>query len=94
MEVSSTEFQTRAGRYIEQSAKEPVYITRHRRPVRVLLDVEEYKRLQKLAKHRPTREAYFVEDLPGEVIAALESAVYGPVDSEIEKLMDRQGEEA
>ena len=46
--VASTEFQTRAGKYIDESGKDPVFITRHSRPVRVLLDIEEYQRLKKL----------------------------------------------
>lgn len=40
--VSISEFQTRAGQYIESSANMPVYITKHGRPVRVLIDVGEY----------------------------------------------------
>src|SRR5690606_17991095 len=42
--VSATEFQTRAGLYIEQSAKAPVFITKHRRLARVLIDIAEYER--------------------------------------------------
>ena len=45
--VSSTEFQARAGLYIELSAKEPIVITKHKRPARVLVDYEEYNRLKK-----------------------------------------------
>lgn len=44
--VASTEFQNRAGLYLDQAAKAPVFITRHRRPVRVLIDIEEYERLK------------------------------------------------
>ena len=50
-EVASTEFQNRAGLYFDQAAKEPVIITRYNRPVRVLMDINEYERL----KARDTR---------------------------------------
>lgn len=82
--VASTEFQNRAGRYLDEAAKNPVFITRHSRPVRVLLDIEEYKRL----KARDTRRAYFIEELPDEWVKALEAADYGPADPAIEVLMD------
>ena len=44
--VTSTEFQARAGSYIEHAAKAPVIITKHSRPTRVLIDFEEYERLK------------------------------------------------
>lgn len=55
--VASTEFQNRAGVYFEQSGKAPVFITRHRRPIRVLLDIEEYERLK-----RRDREVLTLQD--------------------------------
>lgn len=74
--VSSTEFQTRAGLYIERAGKAPVFITKHRRPARVLIDIEEYERLMA----RDTRRAYRTEDLPEAWIKALDAADYGPSD--------------
>lgn len=88
MEVSSTEFQTRTGLYIDEAAKAPVFITRHRRPQRVLLDVAEYERLRTLATHRPTREAFKVEDLPQEYIDALEDVDLSHIDPRLDELMD------
>ncbi|WP_287103866.1 type II toxin-antitoxin system Phd/YefM family antitoxin [Brevundimonas sp.] len=82
-EVSATEFQTRAGLYIEQSGKEPVFITKHRRPARVLIDIEEYERL----KARDTRRTYATEALPDEWAEALVAADYGKADPTLEKLM-------
>lgn len=82
--VASTEFQNRAGLYIERAAKSPVFITKHSRPVRVLLDIDEYERL----KARDTRKSYYAWELPDEVVKALENAEYGPIDPELEKLMD------
>lgn len=82
-EVSATEFQNRAGLYIEQSGKEPVFITKHRRPARVLLDIEEYERL----KARDTRRAFATEALPDVWAEALATADYGPADPQLEKLV-------
>lgn len=81
--VSATEFQTRAGLYIEQSGKAPVFITKHKRPARVLIDIEEYERL----KARDTRRAYTTENLPDEWADTLTAADYGKADPELEKLM-------
>ncbi len=71
--VASTEFQTRAGQYLDHAAKAPVFITKHRRPLRVLIDIDEYHRL----KARDTREAFSTDALPDDVIAALDGAHYG-----------------
>ncbi|HKT14701.1 MAG TPA: type II toxin-antitoxin system Phd/YefM family antitoxin [Allosphingosinicella sp.] len=81
--VSATEFQTRAGLYIEQSGKAPVFITKHRRPARVLIDIEEYERL----KARDTRRAYAVEELPDDWVEALKAADYGEGDPKLDELM-------
>lgn len=54
--IPSTEFQNRAGQYLEEAAKGPVTITRYGRPLRVLLDAEEYARLLKQAgENQPVR---------------------------------------
>lgn len=67
IKVASTEFQNRAGRYLDQAAKEPVFITRHSRTVRVLLDIDEYERL----KANDARKAFRIEDLPDEAVEAI-----------------------
>lgn len=46
--VTSTDFQNRAGQYLDESGKGPVFITRYDRPVRVLLDIDEYERLSRI----------------------------------------------
>jgi prevent-host-death family protein len=68
--VASSEFQTRAGLYLDQAAKSPVFITKHKRPSRVLLDIDEYNRL----KARDTRVAIKSEDLSDDIINALDNA--------------------
>lgn len=82
--VSATEFQTRAGLYIEQSGKAPVFITKHRRLARVLIDIEEYERL----KARDTRQSYRTEALPDVWADGLISADYGPTDPKLEALTE------
>jgi prevent-host-death family protein len=82
--VTSTEFQTRAGLYMDQAAKEPVVITKHRRPVRVLIDFDEYERL----KSYDTREAIYPHELSDELAAELETTTMDRRHSQLDKLMD------
>ena len=82
--VASTEFQNRVGFFIEQAAKAPVFITRHRRAVRVLIDIDEYERL----KTCETRRAYFAHEVPDAWLAALDSAGFSHIDRGLDKLMD------
>lgn len=79
--IPSTEFQTRAGRYIEDAAKGPVFITKHARPVRVLIDIEEYERLKSLDTQQAKRPVRFNDDTPE---AAAHRAQQADVDSDIE----------
>lgn len=81
--VTSTEFQTRAGTYIDKAAKEPVFITRHNNPVRVLIDADEYNRL----KAYDTREAQYPHELDDEMKAELEKGYQGPARPELDHLM-------
>ncbi len=85
--VSSSEFQNRAGQYLERGAG-TVVITRFNRPTRVLVDYDEFHQLQKLAKHRPTRRAFGASEMGAEIAAALETADYRHIDPELDKLMD------
>ena len=82
--VPSTEFQNRAGLYLEQSGKAPVVITRHRRPVRVLIDIDEYDRL----KACDTRRAYYAHEVPEKWLSALDKADYSHIDPDLDRLMD------
>ena len=83
-EVASTEFQSRAGLYFDEAGKEPIFITRYNRPVRVLMDIAEYQRLKSL----DTREALKVEELSADEIDSLSEDHYGAADPELEKLLD------
>ena len=82
--VTSTEFQSRAGLYIERAAKAPVFITKHSRPVRVLIDIEEYERL----KACDTRRAYYAHELPDEFVEALKNSDFSHIDPKLDLLMD------
>lgn len=82
-QVTSTEFQNRAGRYLEQSAKRPIFITRYGQPVRVLLDIDEYERL----KRYDTRKALYPHELSDELKAEFEQGYQGEATSELEKLI-------
>jgi prevent-host-death family protein len=82
--VASTEFQNRAGLYIERAAKNPVFITKHRRPVRVLLDIEEYERL----KARDTRRAHYAHELSDDWANALQKVNFDHIDPQLDDLID------
>lgn len=81
--VPSTEFQNRAGRWIDESGKAPVFITRYDRPVRVLLDIEEYERL----KSYDTRKALAPHELSDALKAELEKGYQGEPTPELDHLM-------
>ncbi|WP_299758388.1 type II toxin-antitoxin system prevent-host-death family antitoxin, partial [uncultured Boseongicola sp.] len=67
-----------------QAAKAPVIITKHNRPSRVLIDIEEYERM----KRYDTREHLTPADLTEEDIKALEDARVDPKHDQLNKLMD------
>ncbi|MFT5112340.1 MAG: prevent-host-death family protein [Parasphingorhabdus sp.] len=81
--VTSTEFQTRAGQYLDKAGKQPVFITKHDRPVRVLIDVDEYERL----KLHDTREALHPHELDDEFKSELEKGFQGRSTPELDHLM-------
>lgn len=83
--VNSTEFQHRAGKYIEISAKGPVYITKYNHPVRVLIDVDEYERLK---ANDDTRKALYLHELDDEIKAELRKGYKGPSRPELDHLME------
>ncbi len=82
--ISSTEFQSRAGTYLDQAAKGPVFITKHKRTVRVLLDIDEYERL----KQYDTRQSLYPHELDEELTAELKRGWQGPRNQHLDHLMD------
>jgi len=81
--ITSTEFQTRAGQYLEESSKAPVFITRHKRLARVLLDIDEYERLKSI----DTRVALYPHELSDDIKADLEKGYQGKPTPELDHLM-------
>jgi prevent-host-death family protein len=71
--ISSTEFQNKAGQYLDESGKAPIFITRYDRPVRVLLDIEEYERL----KRYDTRQTLYPHELSNALKVELEKGFQG-----------------
>ena len=82
--VTSTDFQNRAGQYLDEAAKAPIFITRYDRPVRVLIDVEEYQRL----KRCDTRQALYPHELSDALKAELEKGYQGRHLPELDQLME------
>ena len=84
--VTATEFKNRVGQYLDDAGREPVYITRHDRPLRVLVDVREYERLKSI----DTREVYDLrtDDLPDWVNEALDGEYQGEPTPHLDHLME------
>ena len=70
--IESSEFLNRVGHYMDQAADSPVLITQNHGSKRVLINVIEYNRL----KANDTRIAYWSDELPSDVIEALENAKF------------------
>lgn len=81
--ITATEFQKHSGQYIEQSGKEPVFITKHKRPARVLMDFEQYEQLIALE-----RKHYLVENLPDDIVTELDKGFQGEDRPYLDHLMD------
>lgn len=82
--ISASDFQNRAGYFLDQAAKAPIYITRYNRPVRVLVDVEEYERL----KRYDTRESLYPYELSQEMKEELDKGYQGRTTPELDHLME------
>ena len=81
--VTSTEFQNKAGVYLDKAGREPVFIMRHNRPYRVLLDIEDYERLKSL----DTRRAWYPHELPEAIKAELERGYTGEETPDLDDLL-------
>ncbi len=82
--VTSTQFQQAVGEYGDRARKNPVIVTRHRRPWFVVVSPEEYERL----KSYDTRQALYPHELSNDLAKELESAEMDPRHSHLNKLMD------
>jgi prevent-host-death family protein len=70
--INASEFQRRLGEFSDIARREPVTVTRHGRPLLVLLSAEDYERLRRF-EERSTK-AVNVADLPDETMEAVRSA--------------------
>jgi prevent-host-death family protein len=84
--VTATQFQQSVGAYMEKSATEPVIITKHQRPVRVLMGYSTYERLKAL----DTRKAYYAHELPEAWREALEKATFDHLDPTLDHLLEKK----
>lgn len=78
------EFMARAGRYLKDAAKGPVFITQDNRPIRVFLDIDTYNRL----KAHDTCRSMSIEELGPELKNAIASANVDRIDRELGNLID------
>lgn len=81
--VTATGFKTHTGRYLDDAAKTPVFITKYGRPTRVLLDIDEYERLRRY----DTRRTYAPHELPDAVKEELEKGYQGRKTPELDPLL-------
>jgi prevent-host-death family protein len=79
--VTATDFKTRVGQYIDASGKAPVYITKHNRPVRVLIDIDQYEHLIAQSVNKPQRSKAWQQ-----AIASLKLEVMDIKDDEVDFL--------
>lgn len=85
--VTATDFKNKVGSFIDESLKEPVYITKHGKRVVVMIDASELERLITAADNR---QSYFVEDLPADAVAAFKRGPQAPPRPELDHLMQDQ----
>jgi prevent-host-death family protein len=82
--ITSTEFQTKAAQYIDGSSKSPVFITRYGRPIKVLLNIDEYNRLKKC----DTRETLYPHELNDDLKSELARGYKGIETPELNHLIE------
>ncbi|MBV1886424.1 MAG: type II toxin-antitoxin system Phd/YefM family antitoxin [Parvibaculaceae bacterium] len=82
--VTSTEFANAVDRYLDDAAKEPIVITQHNRPVCVLIDIDEYKRL----KAYDTRQSLHPSGLASDLREQLEISKMDSRHDHLNSLLD------
>lgn len=82
--ISASDFQNRAGYFMDRAGKAPIYITRYNRPIRVLVDIDEYERLKRF----DTRLSLHPHELSDEIKEVLEQGYQGRATPELDHLME------
>ena len=82
MQVTSSEFHKQSGFYYDQALLEPVFVTRNGRERTVLMSMQEYRRLYKLARRNmPVTE--LTDEEVDEIASSEMSPEYAHLDSEL-----------
>jgi prevent-host-death family protein len=80
MKATAGEIAKNFGQYADRALVEPVTITKHGREHLVLLSAGEYARLK-----NSDRQVYRVNEVPGDILAAIESAEPPPEADAVER---------
>lgn len=83
--VTATDFKNKVGSFLDESLKEPVFITKHGKRVVAVIDAAELERLITAADNR---HSYFIKDLPEEAVAAFMQGPQAPSRPELDHLME------
>ncbi|WP_442582294.1 type II toxin-antitoxin system Phd/YefM family antitoxin [Mesorhizobium sp. ASY16-5R] len=81
--ITAAELQNHFGRYRDLAQKEPVSVTHHGRESVVLMSAEEFRRL----KAFDTRQVFYPQELPEDVLAELEKGYQGEPTPQLDHLM-------
>lgn len=87
--VSASEFAKNFGRYKEIAQREPVEITSHNRPSGYLISEAEFDHYRKLKAR--TQQAFFVHELPIDVIEDLVNAKMDPKHDHLNIMLEEPG---
>lgn len=74
-QIPAAEFARNFGRYREEAHTAPVRVTSHGRIVGAFISAEDLAHFERLKKRE--RQVLAVEDLPEDLVAAIETAEYG-----------------
>lgn len=83
--VTATEFQKNVGTFLDKASLQPVQITKHGRPSRVLVNAEVFAQLQEFVRQHRGKPVN--REMTDEEAEMLRSADMGPRDQHLDYLM-------
>jgi prevent-host-death family protein len=86
--VTATEFAKAFGRYKEEAQREPIAITSHGRVSGYFISAREFEELQRLRAFE--RRVHRINDLPAEIVAAIEGSKVSPGHDHLNELLDEK----
>lgn len=86
--VTATEFAKGFGRYKEEAQQKPIAITSYGRVSGYFISAREFEELQRLRAFE--RRAYRINDLPAEIVDAIEGSKMNPAHDHLNKLLDEK----